>query len=141
MCIRAVVIANRFASVPEFVNRTRSSPNRAHISSASCRSYGWIPPTLASSRMAPVDGVEYPPLAVPEEPGGVVAEQVDVLVSVRVGQDGPLAADERERERLVVEDRARVPARQHSPGLVVQSRALRVTGGELATLLGDELGC
>ena len=55
-------------------------------------------------------------LAVPEEPGGVVAEQVDVLVSVRVGQDGPLAADERERERLVVEDRARVPARQALAG-------------------------
>ena len=52
MCIRAVVIANRFASVPEFVNRTRSRPNRAHISSASRLSYGWIPPTLAISRMA-----------------------------------------------------------------------------------------
>ena len=52
VCIRAVVIAIRFASVPEFVNRTRSRPNRAHISSANCRSYGWIPPTLASWRMA-----------------------------------------------------------------------------------------
>ena len=87
-----------------------------------------------------VDCVEHPPLAVAEEPGGVVPEQVDVLVSVRIGQDGPVAADECERKRLVVEDRARVPARQDEPGLVVQPRALRVTGGELETLLGDEFG-
>ena len=58
--------------------------------------------------------VEHAPLAVPEEPGGVVAEEVDVLVPVRVGEHCPLAADERERERLVREHRAGVPAGQHA---------------------------
>jgi hypothetical protein len=42
----AVVMAMRLASVPELVNRTRSSPKRSHMRSASTVSAGWMPPTL-----------------------------------------------------------------------------------------------
>ena len=86
------------------------------------------------------DGVEHAPLAVAEQPGGVVAEQVDVLVPVGVDEHGPLAADERQREGLVREDRPRVAARQEPPGLVVEPCALRVARGEGGPLLGDEQG-
>ena len=53
--------------------------------------------------MRGVDRVEHAPLAVPEEAGRVVTEEVDVLMTVGVGEDGALAADERERERLMGE--------------------------------------
>ena len=57
-------------------------------------------------------GVEDARLAVPEQAGGEVAEQVDVLVTVGVRQHRSLAADKRERERLVRDARPRVAARQ-----------------------------
>jgi hypothetical protein len=57
-----------------------------------------------------LDRVEDAPRAVPEEAGGVVTEQVDVLVPVCVDEHGAVAADERQSERLVGEDRAGVTA-------------------------------
>jgi len=77
---------------------------------------------------------------VPEEPGRVVAEKVDVLVAVCVGEHSSLAPDKGERERLVSEDRPRVTARQEPPGLLVEPLALRVALCEGAPLLRDERG-
>jgi hypothetical protein len=106
------------------------------------RKLGLLPMKPADARelaQRAVDGVEHAPLAVPEEPGRVVAEQVDVLVPVRVDEHGALAAHERQRERLVRKDRPRVPAGQDTSGLVVKPLAFWVPHRELAPLLGDEL--
>ena len=111
------MIAIRFASVPEFVKRTRSSAEAlAHQpGELGLVRDGRRPRSRAhASRRSTASST--PPLAVPEQPGGVVAEQVDVLVAVRVGENGALAADEGERERLVGEDRPRVAARAGSAG-------------------------
>jgi len=53
------------------------------------------------------DGSVHALLAVAEKAGGVIAHEVDVGVTVGVGQGARVAADERQRERLVVQDRAR----------------------------------
>ena len=79
-----------------------------------------------------VRGVEHAPLAVAEEPGGVVAEQVNVLVAVGVNEHRALAPDEGQGERLVVEHGTRVPAGQHLCRLGVEPPALRAPVGELA---------
>src|SRR5262249_33211793 len=84
------------------------------------------------------DRVEHAPLAVPEQPGRVVAEEVDVLAPVCVDEDRALAADERQGERLVREDRARVTAREVPTGLVVQPLALRVPRGGRFPLFGNQ---
>ncbi len=83
-------------------------------------------------------GVDHALFAVPEQAGGVVAEQVDVLVPVGIHQHGAVAADERECERLVGEDRARVTAREEPRCVVMAPLALRVPRGERLPLLGNQ---
>ena len=52
----------------------------------------------------------------PEQPGRVVAEQVDVVEAVGVVEDRPVGADDAEGERVDVQDRAGVAAGQDDGG-------------------------
>ena len=78
-------------------------------------------------------------MRVAEEAGGVLAEKVDVLVTVGVGQPRALAAHDRERERLDVDDGAGVPAGHHLRTLVVQAVRLGISLDVAALRCGDEL--
>ena len=71
-------------------------------------------------------GVEDHPLRVAVEPGGELAEEVDVAIAVQRPQVGVLAALERERERLEVQDRPGVAARHRLRRALVARRAARV---------------
>ena len=60
------------------------------------------------------------------ETRGVLTEEVDVLVAVRVGHARALAADDRQREGRLVDRRARVPARHEARPLLVEPARLRI---------------
>src|SRR5829696_4522815 len=83
--------------------------------------------------------VEHPPLAVTEEPRRVVAEEVDVLVPVGVGEDGFLSTDECQRKGLVREHRAGVAAGEHLRRILVQPPTLWIALGEVSACLRNEL--
>ena len=132
------VIANRFASVPEFVNRTRSMPEAlAHQLARARARTGWTPPTprlrqrLVRRRRA--RAARRGRRARPCSRRGGRRTRARRRRSGRA-----LASDERQRERRVVEDRPRVPTGQDAACLLVQPRALGISGGELAPRLGDE---
>ncbi len=63
------------------------------------------------------------------EAGRVLAEEVDVLVTVRVGDAGAIAPNDRQRERRLVDGRARVAARHDAGALLVQPERLGIRGG------------
>jgi len=73
----------------------------------------------------PGDGRLHRAGVVAEESGGVVAEKVDVLVAVDVGQAGAACRRHPERERLHVEHRPCRSARHHHSGSLVQLRRSR----------------
>ena len=77
-------------------------------------------------------------MRVAEQAGRVLAEEVDVLVAVDVGQPRTLAAHDRERERLDVDDRARVPAGHHPRALLVQAARLGIALDVTALRVGNE---
>ena len=60
-----------------------------------------------------------------EQPGRVVAEQVDVVEAVGVVEHRPVGADDTERERVDVQHGARVAARQHDGGPLGELAAAR----------------
>ena len=91
-------------------------------------------PSSSASRIACVDDR----VRVAEQACGVLAEKVDVLVPVGVGQARALAAHDRERERLDVDDRARVPAGHHLRALFVQAARLGISLDVAALRRGDE---
>src|SRR5206468_1557132 len=65
-------------------------------------------------------------MVVAVEPGRVLAEQVDVLVTVQVGDAAAGAAANRQRERRVIDRAARGATRQDRHRLVVGRPAGRV---------------
>ena len=67
-------------------------------------------------------------LAVAEQTGGVVADEVDVGMTVCVGEGPGVAADERQRERRVVQDRARRSTGEHGTWHVRAGHATRGCG-------------
>ena len=60
--------------------------------------------------------------AVAQESGRVVADEIDVGMSVGVGQVSTLTADEGEREWRVMQDRARSSTGKHGTGTFVLAR-------------------
>src|SRR5690606_23669955 len=72
------------------------------------------------------DGAAQRGMRVPVEPGGVFAEEVDVLAAVEGGEPRALRLHERDREGLAEERRARVAARQHLGRLAMLLLAARV---------------
>src|SRR6266513_2241303 len=91
---RASDIASRFASVPELQKRTSSTDGKR---------------------------LHHDRVRVTEQAGGVLAEKVDVLVPVGIGQRRAFSAYDRERERLDVDDRARFPPGHHLRARFVQA--------------------
>src|SRR5919206_3254052 len=72
----------------------------------------------------------------PVQPRGVLAEEVEVVAPVRIDDTRTLAAHDRERERIDVDDRARVPARHEPRPLLVQPAGLRIALDVAAQRLG-----
>ena len=72
-------------------------------------------------------------LAVAQQPGGVVADQVDVGVSVGISQRAAVTADERQRKGGVVQDGSRAPAGKHGAGTFVVRSGLRVAVGGVSS--------
>ena len=90
------------------------------------------------------DRVEHDGMRVAVEPGGVLAEEVDVLVAVGVRDARTLAPDDRQRERIEVDDRAGVAAREDARPLLVQPPRLGVALDITALRACDErreIGC
>ena len=84
--------AIRLASVPEFVNRTCSidgEPSDDQLGEANLDRDATAP--IAQPPSSCVDGRAHGPWRVPEQSGGVVAEQVDVPMTVDVDQYLPSA--------------------------------------------------
>ena len=72
----------------------------------------------------------------PVQPRRVLAEEVEVLVPVRIDDTRTVAAHDRERERIDVNDGARVPARHELRPLLVQPAGLRIALDVVAQRLG-----
>ena len=74
------------------------------------------------------------------EAGGVLAEEIHVLVSIRVDEARPVAAHDRQRERRHVNDGARIPAGHHLGPLLVQPARFGIPVGVPAFCLRNEAG-
>src|SRR6516225_5662925 len=61
-----------------------------------------------------------------EDPGGELAEKIDVFVAVEIPQSRPLAAHHRQRKRVDMNRRAGVAARHRLTSRLVLHKALRV---------------
>ena len=68
-----------------------------------------------------------------KECGRVFADEVNVSVTVKVGQLCTIAADHSQRERLVMENASRVAAGQVSSCFLISGLAQRVCGRETCT--------
>ena len=72
------------------------------------------------------------------EAGRVFAEEVDVLVAVRVDEASALAAHDRQRERRHVDHRPRIAARHHLGPLLVPPARLGIAVDVPALRRSDE---
>ena len=76
------------------------------------------------------DGGVHALLAVAEQARRVIADEVDVGMTVRVGEGSGVAADERQRERRVMQDGASGPTGKHGTGtFVLRTRRGVAVGG------------
>ena len=79
------------------------------------------------------DSSMYALFAVAQQPGRVIADQVDVGVSVGISQRAAVTADERQRKGGVVQDGSRAPAGEHGAGAFVLRTRLRVAVGGVSS--------
>ena len=76
--------------------------------------------------------IEHAALAVPQQPCGVVAEEVEIGVSIYVGECCTTARRKGEWKRCVSEHRPRLPAGHVFACFVVVAAAARVAIGKIA---------
>ena len=85
------------------------------------------------------DCIKYPRFAMAEQPRGVVAEHVDVVVAIGISQPRLVTRNEREWVWGVSEHGSGVATREILTGLVVVLATLRISISEIVARLSETL--
>ena len=133
---RAAESAIMLASVPELVKRTRSRLKRRVTVSGEGHFATVVGAEIDAGLQRFRDGCLDARMRMPVDAGRILAQQIDIVMSVHIGDPGPFGPGHTDRERRGEEDGARVATR-HDPGGAILHRLRIWMSGHIA---GNGLG-